>query len=139
MYDEEDLDEYDEPQDLAVGQKQQFDQALEEFLTKFEVVGGRMRQTLGDSSTTPAEKLGAIREQFEKMQVLDHVKRQQREERLMAIARKKADRTLDDELWDMVRDIDVKEDKWDCETILSQQCLLPVRNVKEADHPLTNH
>lgn len=53
------------------------------------------------------------------MSVLGHVKRQQREERLIAIARKKADRTLDDELWDLVRDIDVKEDKWDCETILS--------------------
>lgn len=120
MYDEEESDDDDEPRELAVGQKQQFDHALEEFLTKYEVVGGKMRQTLGDSSTTPAEKLGAIREQFEKMQVLEHVKRQQREERLIAIARKKADRTLDDELWDMVRDIDVKEDKWDCESILSR-------------------
>lgn len=119
MYDEDESDDDDEPTELGAGRQQQFDHAMDEFLMKYEVVAGKMRQTIGDAGTSGADKLGAIREDFEKMQVLDHVKRQQREERLIAIARKKADRTLDDELWDLVRDIDVKEDKWDCESILS--------------------
>lgn len=119
MYDEEESDDDDEPTELGAGRQQQFDHAMDEFLMKYEVVAGKMRQTIGDAGTTGAEKLGAIREDFDKLSVLGHVKRQQRDERKIALARKKADRTLDDELWDLVRDIDVKEDKWDCESILS--------------------
>lgn len=120
MYDEdEESDDEDEPLELGTDRQAHFDKAMDDFLCKYEIVGGRMQPTIGDGTLTAAEKLEAVRGQMDKLDILGHVQRQDREEQRIRLARKKGDKTLDDELWDMVRDIDIKENKWDCETILS--------------------
>lgn len=82
--------------------REDFDTIMSEFLDNYEILGGKMRHVLpGD---TAAEKLDTIRKAFGQARLRDD--------------NEGNDSDADDIL--MPLDIDEKQDRWDCETILSK-------------------
>lgn len=115
MYDDDsEEEEDDEPvdlDDLDAGRQDQFNNIMDEFLNKYEILGGKVAPVLGGhSSATGAQKLEQLRDQLDKMSVLEAVKRQNAEEK-----RSKGRGDLED-LW-----VEDKEEakRWDVETVLS--------------------
>ena len=115
MYEDDSEEEEDEEpadlDDLDAGRQDQFNNIMDEFLNKYEILGGKVAPVLGgDSSATGAQKLEQLRDQLDKMSVLEAVKRQNAEER-----RSKGRGDLED-LW-----VEDKEEakRWDVETVLS--------------------
>lgn len=111
--DEEDEDEMDdglEDSDEApelITTREDFDTMMNEFLDNYEILGGKMQPVLpGDTAT---EKLDTLRKALGQARLRD------------------GDEDYDSEVDDVLMplDIDEKQDRWDCETILSWwTCLL---------------
>ena len=116
MYEDDSDEEEDIPEDLedlSTEQHTQLNNLMDEFLMKYEVLGGKMKPVLGAPDASGAEKLEQLREQFDKMYVLESAKRQEAEER----ARRKTGVDIDKEdMW-----VEDREEgkKWDVETVLS--------------------
>ena len=116
MYEDDSDEEEDIPEDLedlSTEQHTQLNNLMDEFLMKYEVLGVKMKPVLGAPDASGAEKLEQLREQFDKMYVLESAKRQEAEER----ARRKTGVDIDKEdMW-----VEDREEgkKWDVETVLS--------------------
>lgn len=107
---------------------EQFKDMMDDFLEKYEVLGGKLRPQM--EGKTPAGKLEFMRNELAKMQVLDAVKRQERE----ASSKKRKGRTDgQEEIW--LDDEAEKEAKWDCETILSE-LRFRLKSCAKADYDL---
>ncbi|KAI0718882.1 Low temperature viability protein-domain-containing protein [Cerioporus squamosus] len=100
--DEEDeehsFDDLDEAPDL-IASRADFEDMMDEFLEKYEVIAGKMRPTLPGSAT---EKLDTVRKALGEAKIRDA---------------EESDSEGDDIL--MPLDVDDKKDRWDCETILT--------------------
>ena len=116
MYEDDSDEDDDIPEDLddlSTEQHDQLNNVMDDFLSKYEVLGGKMKPVLAGPEASGAEKLEHLREQFDKLYVLESAKRQEAEER----ARRKAGVDIDKEdLW-----VEDREEgkKWDVETVLS--------------------
>lgn len=71
---DEEEEEYDEDQDgedNEVGGPEDVDAIFEDFLSKNEIIGNRLRERLGDQATTPIEKVDMIRRELGEMRMID--------------------------------------------------------------------
>ncbi|THH30628.1 hypothetical protein EUX98_g3546 [Antrodiella citrinella] len=103
--DDEDEDDDDDESDTdsapeLITTREDFDSMMNEFLDKFEVLGGKMRPVL--AGDTPIEKLNTFRKALGE-----------------AVIRERTDEEDNDDDILMPLDVDDKADRWDCETILS--------------------
>ncbi|KDN37946.1 hypothetical protein K437DRAFT_240396 [Tilletiaria anomala UBC 951] len=109
---EEDDDDEEAARDLAqstvaIGEdgepisREDFDGIMDEFLNDYEVLGGKMRQTLGGANATPAEKL-------------DLVRRALGEAKLRDVAEDEEEEPMPE-----IRVVGSNREKWDVESILS--------------------
>ena len=91
------LDDLDEAPDL-IASRADFEDMMDEFLEKYEVIAGKMRPTLPGSAT---EKLDTVRKALGEAKIRDDESESEDGDFLMPL------------------DVDEKKDRWDCETILS--------------------
>lgn len=109
MYDDDSDSESDQPDELPSS----LQDIMDEFLTSYEIHGGKLSAVVGGAGATPSAQLDMLRSEIEKMQVLDNVKRQEREETL------KLGKSMKEDLWAEESGRERANNKWDCETILS--------------------
>lgn len=94
-------DDFDEAPELITS-REDFDSIMTEFLDNYEILGGKMQPVL--PGETAAEKLDTIRKAFGRARLRDD------------------DEDNDSEAGDILMplDVDEKQDRWDCETVLSE-------------------
>ncbi|PWN33208.1 uncharacterized protein FA14DRAFT_109692, partial [Meira miltonrushii] len=68
---EEGFEESEDGEDNEVGGPEDVDAIFEDFLSKNEIIGNRLRERLGDQATTPIEKVDMIRRELGEMRVID--------------------------------------------------------------------
>ncbi|CAO1615672.1 unnamed protein product [Parajaminaea phylloscopi] len=107
--DEDELDFPDDDEDDEEGGgfvREDFENILDEFLEKHEVIGGKMRQRLGAPDATPAQKLQILREEVGQARI-DHWL-QEKEESMDEVNK---------DLESRIRVVGLRKDEWDVETI----------------------
>lgn len=88
--------------------REDFDSIMNDFLDKYEVLGGKMRPSLGGSAATPADKLELVRRALGEARIKE---------------RKEGDEESDEEPMPEPRVVGENKEKWDAETILSEYML----------------
>ena len=83
---------------------------MNEFLDNYEILGGKMKPVL--AGETPTEKLETFRKALGRAQIRDDDDVDDGDDKIL-----------------MPVDIDEKEDRWDCETILSARCCLQTPRI----------
>jgi len=87
------------------------DDIMDDFLTNYEIHGGKLSEVVGGAGATSDTQLDMVRSGVSKMQILEIAKRQAKEDL------RKRGRDDTDEVWSDTRED--KANRWDCETILS--------------------
>ncbi|MCO5596125.1 hypothetical protein L7F22_050185 [Adiantum nelumboides] len=68
---EEEFEEHSDEEENDVGGPEDVDAIFDEFLSKNEIVGNKLRERLGDQATTPIEKVDMIRKELGEMRSID--------------------------------------------------------------------
>ncbi|KAG0139411.1 hypothetical protein CROQUDRAFT_460504 [Cronartium quercuum f. sp. fusiforme G11] len=102
-------------------QREDFDRIMDDFLEKFEILGGKMKPVL--EGKTPLEKLATMRKELLISETSDDIERQLMKERILLRLDEEEKRELNRPKsmteaveFDSAED---RRDKWDCESILS--------------------
>ncbi|TXT04366.1 hypothetical protein VHUM_04133 [Vanrija humicola] len=100
--------------------REDFDSIMDDFLDNYEVVGSRMRESLGGTALTGAEKLSVLRAALEQGEEGDGIGREENRRRILELEQLNRGYVKEKKEKVALRDIDEKaEPKWDVETILS--------------------
>lgn len=109
IYEQDEDDDFAEDDDEEGGEgfvREDFENILDEFLEKHEVIGGKMRQRLGAPDATPAEKLAILRNEVGSARIDQWL--QEKEETMDEVNR---------DIESRVRVVGLRKDDWDVETI----------------------
>ncbi|KAL1405070.1 Protein ltv1 [Vanrija albida] len=100
--------------------REDFDSIMDDFLDNYEVVGSRMRESLGGTALSGAEKLSVLRAALEQGEDGDGIGREENRRRILELEQLNRGYVKEKKEKVALRDIDEKaEPKWDVETILS--------------------
>lgn len=117
----------DEPTGAGAGapevSREDFDAIMDDFLDNYEVVGRRMRESLGGTALSGPEKLRVLRSALEDGE--EGPTREENRRRILDLERRLELGLKDDkEVLDR-REVEPEKDKWDVETILCKCCPTP--------------
>jgi protein LTV1 len=100
--------------------REDFEAIMDDFLENYEVVGNRMRESLGTTALSGADKLRVLRAALEDEEGVSGISHEENRRRILEIERTGRGKVPEDKDIMRMEVVQPEKEKWDVETILSE-------------------